>query len=314
MNDKYHSGNKASVGINPLVTVIVPIYNGEKYIEQTVLSVMNQDYINIELICIIDGTKDSSAEILQPYENSGKLTLLEQANIGASLTRNKGMKLAKGDYVLLLDQDDVIEPSFLSKAVSAAVQTKSAGVVVNGRLIDSSGNTIRRMYRFNKPTLLLRDLLRKNQIYTSSQVLFNRQKVLLLGGFDAKNAGIADDWDLMLRILISGGKLTFIDELLMSYRLHDSNSSRNLDKMLMSELNVLEQKSGNLSLRLMQSLKSYRYLYHAYRFATADSDLVTSRKSISKALGLNAGLLLNPRFYCYLAYIWYKSLARATKT
>lgn len=297
----------------PLISVIVPVYNGEKYIEETVCSVLKQDYDNIELIVIIDGTKDRTSDILNPYVEQGRLKVLEQENMGASATRNKGMKLAKGDYVLMLDQDDLIEPTLLSKALQLAQAAKSSGVVVNGQLIDSHGAVIRRMYRFRKPTLKLKDMLCKNQIYTTSQVLFNRQKILLLGGLDAKNAGIADDWDLMLRLVLSGGKLDFLDEMLMSYRIHDSNASRNLDRMLTCELNVLDGKQGRVSDGQIHKMKSYRYLYHAFRLAGAKSELALTKKSLGNALVHNRSLLLQPRFYAFACYIFYQGM-RSSKT
>lgn len=313
MMDKPKKGVQPKPDLNPLVSVIVPVYNGEKYIEETVQSVLNQDYDNVELVVIIDGTKDRTVDILKPYEEQGLLKVLEQENMGASASRNKGMKLAKGEYVLLLDQDDLIEPTLISKAVKLAQVTKSSGVVVNGKLIDSYGALIRRMYRFNKPTLKLKDMLCKNQIYTTSQVLFNRQKVLLLGGLDAQNAGIADDWDLMLRIVLSGGKLVFLDEMLMSYRIHDSNASRNLDRMLSCELKVLDGKRGSVSDNKIHAMKSYRYLYHAFRLASAKADLAVSKKSLGKALSHNQGLLLQPRFYAFACYIFMRDL-RSPKT
>jgi teichuronic acid biosynthesis glycosyltransferase TuaG len=288
-----------------LVSIVVPIYNGEKYIEETVLSVLNQEYQNFDLLCFIDGTKDGTADILRKYED--RLTIIEQENMGASNTRNRGIMMAKGEYVLLLDQDDVLEPTFLSKTVKEIVSSQSWAVAVNGNLIDSGSNKIRGMYRFNKPTLKFKDLCYRNQLYATSQVLFNRQKIAELGGYDSKRAGIADDWDLSIRILQAGGSMVFLDECLMSYRLHDSNNSKNLPRMLTSELNVIEQTIGDVS--FAKAIKSYRHMNFSFRMAQSSQDMTTSRESLAQALKLNSKLLFNPRYYYCFIYIYLKGFS-----
>ena len=267
-----------------LVSVIIPIYNGQRYLEQTVRSALDQTYAPVELICIIDGTNDGSADILRRL-NDGRIAILEQENRGATYTRNYGLSLAKGEFVLFLDQDDVLHPEFLERTVRQIVRTGSTGVAVNGHLIDGQGKRIRRMYRINKPKLTLKSLLKGNQMYTASQVLLRRDKLAKIGSFDVL-ADQADDWDMWIRHA-RNGKLTFLDRDLIAYRMHDSNQSLNVDKMLRSELHIVERKLTAAD--RPETMKSYSYM----RYSTRAGDW----KALGRAVRLNSSLVLRPRFY-----------------
>lgn len=272
------------------VSIVIPIYNGEKYIEATMRSILDQSYGNLEVICIIDGTVDRSKEIILTLEDP-RIAVLEQENRGAAFTRNRGLSLASGDYILFLDQDDLLMPGYVESTVREMERMKSTGVIVNGYLIDSQGRTIRRMYRFNKPDMLLGKLVKGNQMYTTSQVMLRRETLLQIGGFD-ENAGTADDWDMWIR-QARHGKLVFLDRQLMCYRVHEMNQSRNVDRMLCSELHIVERKLGNI--RNRKEIKSYSYMRYSLRAA--------NWKALLEALRLNSALLFNPRFYLAICLI-----------
>ncbi|HEY4194331.1 MAG TPA: glycosyltransferase [Mucilaginibacter sp.] len=93
--------------LNPLVSVIIPLYNAERYIEQCIHSILQQTWQNIEVIIVDDGSTDNSLTIAQKFE-SEKVKVLSQTNGGASVARNNGLKLAKGDYLQFMDADDLL--------------------------------------------------------------------------------------------------------------------------------------------------------------------------------------------------------------
>lgn len=96
--------------MNSLVSIIVPVYNAEDYINDTIQSVLKQTYINIELIIVDDGSSDNSLNVAQLYqEKDTRVKVYSQSNSGVSVARNKGISLAEGDYILFLDSDDFIE-------------------------------------------------------------------------------------------------------------------------------------------------------------------------------------------------------------
>ena len=90
-------------------SVIVPVYNTQKYLKRCIESVLNQTYKNYEIILINDGSTDNSLEILKKYESNNKVKIITQKNHGLSYTRNVGISHATGDYVILLDSDDFLE-------------------------------------------------------------------------------------------------------------------------------------------------------------------------------------------------------------
>jgi glycosyltransferase EpsH len=95
---------------NPLISIIVPVYNSEKYLDKCIQSIINQTYSNFELILINDGSKDSSIEICKKYYSiDNRIIIIDKENEGVSVARNKGIERAKGDWISFVDSDDWIE-------------------------------------------------------------------------------------------------------------------------------------------------------------------------------------------------------------
>ena len=116
----------------PEISVIIPVYNQELYLEQCLDSVLGQTLRDIEVLCIDDGSLDRSAEILKRYaKQDPRLTVIQQENQGAGTARNCGLRLAKGKYLSFLDSDDFFEPDMLLKAYQRAEKEKADFVVFN---------------------------------------------------------------------------------------------------------------------------------------------------------------------------------------
>jgi glycosyltransferase involved in cell wall biosynthesis len=289
-----------------LVSIIVPIYNGQKYIETTIRSILNQDYKHVEIILINDGSTDRSSEVVKRI--SKDLTVHEQINQGAARSRNKGLSMSKGKFVLFLDQDDVLERTFLSQAVKAMKQYPCIGIVANGHLIDGDGRKLRKIYKSNRKTVDLKRLCVNNQIFTPSQVLLDRSKLVQSGGFDTELAGsdggvVAEDWELWIRLL-KEGPMIYLNECLVSYRIHPDNNFKSLDKVLRSELKIVERKMAGIG--DLKTLKSYRYLFYSYKAAKYLDDWSSGISALSTALKLNPRFLFHLRFYYYSFYITVK--------
>lgn len=95
------------------ISVIIPVYNVEKYIRECVESVLNQTFKDIEIIAVNDGTKDNSIKIIEEYLSDGRLKIINKENGGLSSARNEGMKVARGEYIYFIDSDDFIEKDVL---------------------------------------------------------------------------------------------------------------------------------------------------------------------------------------------------------
>lgn len=110
----------------PLISVIVPVYNVEEYIGQCLESIVNQTYKNIEVIVINDGTKDNSSLIAKNYaEKDERIRVFDFKNGGISKARNRGLEIAKGEYIAFVDSDDYLEPTMYEKLIDIALQFRS---------------------------------------------------------------------------------------------------------------------------------------------------------------------------------------------
>ncbi|MEO8884770.1 MAG: glycosyltransferase family 2 protein [Mucilaginibacter sp.] len=105
---------------NPLVSVIIPVYNAEKYLAETITCAINQTWVNKEIIIVDDGSADTSLAIAQSFAND-QIKVFSQPNKGASAARNKGLLEAKGDYIQFLDADDLLMPNKIARQVQQLI-------------------------------------------------------------------------------------------------------------------------------------------------------------------------------------------------
>lgn len=108
------------------VSIIVPVYNTQKYLKKCLDTLTNQTLKNIEIICINDGSKDNSAKILNEFaKKDSRIIVINQKNCGISITRNNGLNIAKGKYIGFVDSDDYIDPDFYEKLYNSAEKHKA---------------------------------------------------------------------------------------------------------------------------------------------------------------------------------------------
>jgi glycosyltransferase involved in cell wall biosynthesis len=112
------------------VSVIIPVYNVEKYIKKSLESVMNQTLKEIEIICVNDGTKDNSRKIIEEYaQKDERIKIIDKENGGLSSARNAGMEIARGEYLGFVDSDDWIEETMYEKLYEKAKADESQMVI-----------------------------------------------------------------------------------------------------------------------------------------------------------------------------------------
>jgi len=217
----------------PLISVIIPLYNHEAFIEETIQSVLNQTFTDFELIVIDDGSKDNSVGLVSAIKDS-RLTLLTQENAGAHNTLNRGIKLAQADYIAILNSDDIWHSQRLQKCM-ALLQSDSGLEAVFSYIecIDGQGDFIRyqeedmdNYYRVEKPdnfyTLTINEkLLAGNFLYTTSNLICRKNVFKKLGGFN--HLRFVHDYAFFLK-LTRDYKVAIIKEYLLKYRFHDNNT------------------------------------------------------------------------------------------
>ncbi len=128
----------ATESMNPTISIIVPVYNAETYLQDCLESVLMQTYPYLEIICVNDGSMDRSGEILEAYAGVDKrVKIYSQENAGVSSARNRGLDVATGDYVMFVDSDDYIAINACESLVNAAANTSADIVVFGGRTFPS---------------------------------------------------------------------------------------------------------------------------------------------------------------------------------
>ena len=126
-----------------MISIVIPVYNVEKYLRDCFDSLLNQTYQDFEVICVDDGSTDESYKTLEEYKNKdNRFILIKQDNQGAGAARNRGIELAKGDYIQFLDSDDYFEPNMLEKLYLTAKKSNADMVVCSARKVNEDRNII----------------------------------------------------------------------------------------------------------------------------------------------------------------------------
>lgn len=198
-----------------LVSVISPVYNVEKFIETTIMSVLNQTYKNVEYILIDDCSPDNSAEIIQrlakeyPQIRYHKL----EKNSGAGFARNIGIKLAEGQYIAFLDSDDCWKPEKLEKQIALSNEKNAELVFTAIEMIDEKGNIIKA--KRNVKEIIDYKFLLKNTMIATSSVLIDISKV---GKFEMPLIRSGQDYATWLMLMRNGRRAYGINDALTQYR------------------------------------------------------------------------------------------------
>ncbi|WP_283699688.1 glycosyltransferase family 2 protein [Clostridium perfringens] len=139
------------------ITVIVPVYNSEKYVERCIKSILDQSHTDFELILIDDGSSDSSLAILQEYaKKDSRIRVIYQSNCGPGIARNRGLEIATGEYVVFVDSDDIIDKNYL-----LYLSAKSADIVfIDVNQVDEDLNILKREYMSDKKNINKDEFLR----------------------------------------------------------------------------------------------------------------------------------------------------------
>lgn len=209
----------------PLVSIVVPAYNAEKYISQTLDSILAQTYENYEVLAVDDCSGDTTWAILQAYAaRDSRLRLLKnEKNSGVSKTRNLAVEAARGEFIAYLDSDDIWEKNKLEQQVRLLRERPDSAIIYTGSaFIDCEGR--RASYVMPVPeTMSYKELLKQNRISCSS-VLVRREYMLK---YKMEGDNMHEDYAVWLRMLRDGAKAYGINQPLLIYRVSASSKSGN---------------------------------------------------------------------------------------
>lgn len=202
---------------NPMVSVVMPCYNDGRYIQESVASVKAQTYPDVELIIIDDGSDDSDTlAALDALAKEANVQVLHAAHVGPSAARNTAIREARGKYILPLDADDTIDPTYIEKAVKRLESHKDTGVVYcEADLFGAQSG------KWDLPAYSFESMLFDNIVFVTA--LFHKADWEKVGGFNENMKAGMEDYDFWLSILGEGKKIEQIPEVLFHYRIKDSS-------------------------------------------------------------------------------------------
>ncbi|MEM9003507.1 MAG: glycosyltransferase [Cyanobacteria bacterium P01_F01_bin.86] len=290
-------------------SVVLPVFNGAETIQETVASVLSQTCEDLELIIINDGSTDNTLTILAKIRDA-RLKIFSFPNAGLSASRNRGLKLAQGEYISFIDADDLWAPPKLQSQLEAIAASEGAAVAYSWTdFIDESGQFLHAGIHSKVSGDLYERLFLSNFLESGSNVLIRRDALVEIGGFD-ETLKAAEDWDCFLK-LARQHRFAVVPEAHVFYRQPTTSMSTNFIRQEQECLRVMEralqQSPERLEpLRSLSLSKLYLYLvtkalqpplnrvkgWTAIRFlATATSAnpaLLTQRQKLLTILGVKA--------------------------
>lgn len=273
----------------PRVSVVVPAYNVSKYIQEALASLEKQTFSDFEVLIVDDGSTDDTAAVVQKFiQRDSRFQLLHKPNGGLSSARNYGIRHARGEYIALLDGDDIYHKDKLATHVARLYSKADVGVVY------SASQTIR---DDGKPTFIslsgkpvysnpLLALLCKNFVGHGSNAVFRRCLIDEVGGFN-ESLRSWEDVDLWLRIAaIQKWRFYRENRILCYYRVRPSGLSFNVVQMQACGEQVIKdayQRSPQIIKPMLATAYAYMYRYLA-RLSVQSGDMETARKFIRQAI------------------------------
>ena len=246
---------------NSMVSCVVPVFNGERYVREALESIHKQTYAPLEIIVVDDGSTDNTGKVIEGLDFS--IHYVKQDNSGPAATRNHGIRLAQGDFVAFLDADDLWHPEKLTKQMAEFQANSQLEICVThlSHFVDSD---------FGKKDIHYEGQRRLYNIpgYTTQTLLTRRTTFDKVGMFDHtfRNAD-ANDW--FVRAADMGASMELLPEVLVYRRLHSSNFSRQrVSQSLDEHLEIIKASLDRRRQRAGLSPKPYQFPTSDWRRGT----------------------------------------------
>jgi len=260
--------------MNDLVSIIIPVYNGEKYLEETLISCINQTYSNIEVITVDDGSSDQSSKILKKY--SDKIKILTKKNGGTASALNAGIKIMHGEWFKWLSHDDVLYPNAIEVLIAEATKLENKKnwiIVSNFHKIDSKGKILSEIIEPNinqEDEFSFNMNLFQGNIGEVNTCLIHKSALEEFGLPDEK-VDVIPFYELELRYcILNKVKLHFVQKTLLKKRIHEerlaakTRKRRRLstDKVrlgILEKMDPTEQKKYVMVIKNINEKKKLKY-------------------------------------------------------
>lgn len=210
--------------MNSVVSIVIPCYNQSQYLSEAVQSVLSQTYAQWECIIVDDGSTDDTSRVAGSLcRLDNRIRFVAQPNSGLSAARNTGISLAKGVYILPLDADDAIRPTYLAQAVNKFIEDPGLTLVYCQAEYFGAQSGL-----WPLPVFSLEQLAVRNLIFCSS--VFRKSSWEEVGGYKTNMRFGLEDWDFNIALLKGGGRVHQLPEVLFSYRVKEDSMLTGLSR------------------------------------------------------------------------------------
>lgn len=257
--------------LNNLISVIIPVYNGEKTIKETIESVLSQTFTNFELIIINADSTDNTLSIIAQIEDE-RIKVFSYPKANVAVNRNRGIKHAIGDYITFIDADDLWTDDKLAAQYTALQSNPQAGVAYSWtNCIDENGKFLRKTSHVNWSGDVYSKFLLDDFIGNGSNVMIRRDSLIEVAGFDEKLTN-AQDTDMWLK-LSAITEFVCVPKPQILYRIQQVSMSSNVVGLEKSNLEVIQRGFAREKAKTLQHLKPIAignlYKYLCYKVLTA---------------------------------------------
>jgi glycosyltransferase involved in cell wall biosynthesis len=290
----------------PLVTVITPAYNQGLFIRDTIESILSQDYPNIELYVLNDGSTDETEEILQGY--TGRIKWETQKNMGQTPTINKGWRLSNGEIITWLNSDDTYLDGAVRKGVEYLLAHPETGIVYGDTLVTESDGTPREKSKDQPPFDYFTFVKNCDNSIVQPSSFIRREVIKIVSDLDPIYYYFMD-WDFWLRAGLYF-KIDYIPELFSTYRMHAESKTVAQAKRAAPELEYMYNKYFSREdipkeIRKIQKKAMMNMYFRSAGYYLNGGDKKSAAKMANKAIRQNpAGILslktLKNYIYCQL--------------
>ena len=238
------------------LSIIMAVYNAEKYVFEAISSLLSQTYMDFELIIIDDGSTDKSLDIVRSIIDSRLVVCRNSANKGVVFTRNRGLQMAQGKFIAMFDADDIASPNKFELQIAFLKNNPTYSVIgCSAKLIDSQGCTIGKGMKLNASHNAIPTIMFFRNYFINSAIVYDKEKVGNLRyttGFD-----ICEDYEFITRIMLTS-RVGNMSEKLVSYRIHSESAMNN------EKLNIAEYE-----------IRFYEWLFILYGIKTDNTNIKT---------------------------------------
>ena len=248
----------------PLVSVVMSVYNGEKYLREAIDSILNQTFKDFEFIIINDGSTDDTLKIIKSYKDP-RIMLTSRENKGLVASLNEGIERARGKYIARMDADDISVSERLQLQVEYLESNPCVGLVGSQFCtINKDDSVAKSLVSMPITDYDIKLLLGYGTVFCHSSVLFKKELIGKVGGYDEKYY-LAEDHDLWCR-MAEVTKVHNIPEVLLAYRLVDSGISSGNSKLQVQRMKAVSKKWRKVYAGTLDISSPSKMLYVIWRY------------------------------------------------